>query len=259
MYKTNTDPEKSKTKCIIFAKKIKQSFKPANILLNGDRLPWVTTVKHLGHTLQSDNSMKRDIAQKRGAFIGKVNSLLQEFHHVSASVFIKLVNTYATSLYGSNTWDIFSTDSERLYSSYNVTIRHALNIDRCSHRYLIQPLSGCLHLKTMIASRFVTFYNSLINTKKTPVRFLARIRENDQRTVLGRTLAALRLHCKVDENSMLSAMLVKKNLVYKNVPEDEAWRIPLSQELLKCREGVLEAPGFTSDELDDILRHSCVS
>ena len=98
----------------------------------------------------------------------------------------------------------------------------------------------------------MTFYNS-------PVRHLARIKENDQRTVLGRTLAALRLHCKVDDNSTLSAMLVKKNLVYKDVPEDEAWRIPLSKELLKCREGVLEAPGFTSDELDDILRHSCVS
>ena len=111
----------------------------------------------------------------------------------------------------------------------------------------------------MIASRFVTFYNSLINSKKTPVRFLARLRESDQRTVLGRTLAALRLHCKVDDNIMLSATLVKKYLVYKDVPEDEAWRIQLSQELLKCREGLLEAPGFTSDELDDILRHTCVS
>ena len=105
----------------------------------------------------------------------------------------------------------------------------------------------------------MTFYNSLIKSKKTPVRFLARIRENDQRTVLGRTLAALRLHCKVEDNNMMSATLVKKNLVYKDVPEDEAWRIPLSQELLKCREGTLEAPGFTSDELDDLLRHTCVS
>ena len=101
----------------------------------------------------------------------------------------------------------------------------------------------------------MTFYNSLIKSKKTPVRFLARIRENDQRTVLGRTLAALRLHCKVEDNNMMSATLVKKNLVYKDVPEDEAWRIPLSQELLKCS----GCPGFTSDELDDLLRHTCVS
>ena len=37
-------------------------------------------VKHLGILLQSDNSMSVDIAQKRGKYIGKVNSLFQEFH-----------------------------------------------------------------------------------------------------------------------------------------------------------------------------------
>ena len=93
-----------------------------------------------------------DIALKRGAFIGKVNSLLQEFHAVSPEVFIKILNVYATSLYGSNTWDILSTDCEKLYNSYNVRIRNALHIDRCTHRYLIQPLSGNPHLKVMLAS-----------------------------------------------------------------------------------------------------------
>jgi hypothetical protein len=51
-----------------------------------------------------------DIALKRVAFIGKVNSLLQELLAVSPEVFIKILNEYATSLYGSNTWDILSTD-----------------------------------------------------------------------------------------------------------------------------------------------------
>ena len=77
MFGTNADPAKSKTKCIVFSKKTKANFKPANIMLNGYELPWVTQVKHLGHMLQSDNSMKVDVAQKRGAFIGKMNSLLQ--------------------------------------------------------------------------------------------------------------------------------------------------------------------------------------
>ena len=56
-------------------KKSKPNIKPANIKLNGDALPWVTQVKHLGHMLQADNSMPVDLAQKRGAFIGKINSL----------------------------------------------------------------------------------------------------------------------------------------------------------------------------------------
>jgi hypothetical protein len=259
---TNINPDKSKTKCIVFAKKIKPSFKPANIVLNGDKLPWVTQVKHLGHTLQSDNSMRVDVAQKRGAFIGKINSLLQEFHHVNPDVFIRLMNTYATSLYGSNTWDIFSPDCERLYTSFNVTIRTVLNIDRCSHRYLIEPLSGCLHLKTMIASRYVTFYRSLINSKKMPVRFLARLAERDQRTVLGRTLSSLLLTCNLEDGDLmnLNAGLVKKMMVYKAAPADEEWRISLGQELFQLRgAGQLVLPGFTCEEQEELLHYVCVS
>ena len=69
------DPKKAKTKCIVFAKKMKAGRNLANIKLNGVDLPWVTQVKHLGHTLQSDNTMKVDMAIKRGAFIGKAKFL----------------------------------------------------------------------------------------------------------------------------------------------------------------------------------------
>ena len=54
--------------------------KIAPISLNQDPLPWVTEVKHLGNTHQSDNKMGTDIAQKRGKLIGKLNALQQEFH-----------------------------------------------------------------------------------------------------------------------------------------------------------------------------------
>ena len=169
---TNPDPKKAKTKCIIFSKKRKNSQLPANIVLNGVILPWVSQVKHLGHTLQADNSMKVDMAMKRGAFIGKVNSLLQEFHAVPSEVFIKILNIYATSLYGSNTWDLLSSECDRLYKSFNVAIRKVLDVDRCTHRYMIEPLSGSQHLKVMLESRYATFYKTLVTSKKTTIRYV---------------------------------------------------------------------------------------
>ena len=68
------------------------------ILLNGVPLSWVDTVKHLGNKLESDNSMKQDIAMKKGKFIGKVNSLAQEFHFASPGVLMTILNTYCTNL-----------------------------------------------------------------------------------------------------------------------------------------------------------------
>ena len=73
---TDAKPEKSKTKCIAFSKNLKEVKNLRNVKLDGQLLPWVTHVKHLGNILQSENSMKLDISLKRGQMIGKINSLL---------------------------------------------------------------------------------------------------------------------------------------------------------------------------------------
>ena len=103
-FSTNIDSNKSKTKCIVFSRKPKDQKNVAPILLNGNPLPWVPQVKHLGNVLQSDNSMKIDCSLKRGKFIGKVNSLLQEFHFAEPCVKMKLLNVFAASFYGSGLW-----------------------------------------------------------------------------------------------------------------------------------------------------------
>ena len=201
------------------------------------------------------------MAQKRGAFIGKVNSLLQEFHFVSPEVFMKLLNTYATSMYGSNTWDILSSDCERLYRSFNVTVRNVHSVDRCTHRYLVEPIAGSLHLKVMLASRYVTFSNSLLKSKKMPVRFLARLAQSDLRTVLGKTLSSLQTSCGLapHQSSQLTANFVKRKLRYFATPESEAWRVDMSLELLKLRQSELALPGFSSAEREEIVKHICVN
>ena len=200
-------------------------------------------------------------AQKRGIFIAKVNSLLQEFHFVTPKVLIKLMRTYAMSIYGSNTWDIYSKDCEKLYKSFNVAIRQILEVDRCTHRYMIESLSECPHMKTILASRYVTFYRSLLSTKKMPVRFLARVSEFDQRTVLGRTVSRLAadVNLRMDEFPKLTACYVMKNLPYQPIPQAEKWRIPICKELLSLRRNDLMLDGFSNLEIDELLRHLCVS
>ena len=60
----------------------------------------------MGSTLQTDISFTRDINQKRGQFIAKIHSLNQEFYFAESSVLIKFDNLYATSIYGSNLWNL---------------------------------------------------------------------------------------------------------------------------------------------------------
>ena len=258
---TSPDPQKSKTKCIVFSKNKRDYQGIISVKLNGDPLPWVSQVKHLGNTLQNDNSMSLDVLQKRGKYIGKVNSLLQEFHFSEPSIVTKLINTYATSFYGSGTWDLYSAECKKLYASWNVTVRLALKLERCTHRYLIEPLSKCMHPKVMLASRFATFYKSLITCNKLSVRYLARLNEHDNRTLFGRTLGKLLEECNVpnDDTENLTASLVKKEMKYFKVPEEEQWRIPILLELLQQREGSREISNLTSKEISYIIDYLCIS
>ena len=134
--------------------------------LNGNPLPWENEVNHLGNLLQCENNFKIDCALKRGKYIGKVHTLIQEFHFISAEVMTNLIKIYTTSFYSSSLWDLFSSQCERIFTSWNITIRTIFKIPPQSHNYLIESLSNCLHVKGMLASRFMQFNKSLLDNKK---------------------------------------------------------------------------------------------
>ena len=258
-FSTHEDPAKSKTKCLVFSKKPRERQNVLPVNLAGVPLPWVSQVKHLGNMLQQENSMKVVICQKRGKFIGKMVSLFQEFHFVDSDVLVKLTNMFNTSFYGSNLWDIFSADCEKLYRSWNVSMRLAFNLHWGTHRYLIETLSETLHPKVLLSSRFVTFHKSLLSSTKLGVRLLARLSERDGRTVMGRTMDTLLRECNLNDIMMLNSNTVKKKMKYHDIPDEEHWRVSSATELIKIRDKKLEVTGFTQEEVKDMLDYVCSS
>ena len=110
----------------------------------------------------------------------------------------------------------------------------------------------------MILSNFVSFYKSLINNEKLPIRILARLQEYDEMSVLGRCLSKLSTLCNVDR-SCLNAKIVKEKICYQPVPDSEAWRIQFAYELLQYREDNFVIPGFDRDEMKELLDYVCTT
>ena len=158
--------------------------------------------------------------------------LSQEFSFVKPSILTKIINIFSTSFYCSG----LCSDCEKLYKSWNVTIRQAFNVDRCTHRYLIETIFESMHPKVMLASRYVTFYNSLIHSSKLCVRLMAKLCQDDLRTVLGRTLATLANVCNLSNPDLLTSQCVKRNLTYFAIPDNEEWRRNSVLELLQLRD-----------------------
>ena len=254
-FSTNQDPKKSKTKCLVFSRQARDRQGILPILLNEDPLPWVENVMHLGNKLQCDNSMRQDIMMKKGKFVGKINSLAQEFHYASPEVFIKILNIYCTSFHGSSLWDLSSKDCQGLYKAWNVSMRLACNVPRTTHRYLIETISNCLHLQVMLASRLVRFLTALKDSNKIGIRFLTGISERDRRTVLGKNLSYIAEETGVTVAG-LTANIVRRQMKYFRVPEEESWRVPVLHEIMNSQ---LVIPGFTQEETNCMKDFLCTS
>ena len=255
-FSTNVDVVKSKTKCIIFSNPVINHNHVCPIMLNGVPLPYVNEIKHLGNILQSDNSMAKDCSQKRAQFISKLHSLNQEFHFSDPCTVVKLYNIYACNLYGSNLWDLYDDKCDKLYKSWNVCIRILFNLPRNTHRYLIEPISGVFHVKTLLCSRFVQFYKSLIESSKLSVRLLAYLSRGDFRTVFCKNINNIADECNISVSD-LCKNTVKRELKYFHAPEDQLWRIPLINELIDFKDNKYEINGFDLMELTDLINFLC--
>lgn len=255
-FSTNLVIEKSKTKCIIFNKDNLNSDFIHPIILNGQELPYVSEIKHLGNVLQIDNSMNNDCNIKRAKFISKLHSLGQEFYFADPVSVVKLYSIYACDFYGSQLWDFNSDNVLKLYNSWNVSIRILFDVPRNAHRYLIEPLSRCLHIKTLLASRFVAFSEKLNCTKKLCIRLLYNLFKNDHRTILCKNLNSIADDCHILVDD-LSKHNVKQNLTFSKIPDDQTWKVPLICELIDIKSNLISVDNFDYQELNEMIIFLC--
>jgi hypothetical protein len=253
-FSTNIDPKKSKTKCIHFSK---QKPELAKINLNGDLLPWVDSALHVGNTLERNNSFAKDIALKRGDFIGRIHSILQELHFANPLVKMRMFSIYTTSFYGSCLWNIFDGPCDRLYTAWNNAVRMAFDLPRDSHRYFIEEISECPHPQVMLAKRFVKFHETLQKTRKYGVRFLSELCAGNLVTTYGKNLWSIRSGC----DEVVTSRSLQKIFKYAPVPEQDKWRIEVAKDLIEVKWNISEIENIDTDkdEIDDLLRTLCSS
>ena len=162
-------------------------------------------------------------------------------------------------MYGSNSWDLFSPECQKLYRSYNITLRTVNGIPRTTHKYLLESLTGYPHLFVQLLSRYVTFSKSLLKSNSFPVRFLARVCLSDMRSVLGRTIAQLaKMLKKPNDIDLLYAYEVKKIIKYAELPQSEEWRIGLIRDMKNILNNEIYL-GLNHSEATRILEFGCTS
>ena len=242
--------KKTKTKCLA----INVCIVPANIMLNGRPLPWVDSHYHLGHLIHRDESMCHDLLSERGEFISKIHSLRQEMGDQSPVVFMKLVNIYNTSIYGSNLWDLYGNAARKLYISWNVLIRSTYNLPFATHRYLLQEIVGTPHLRILLLRRFIKFYSKLQNCIKPEVSHLMNIQKSDFRSIFGRNCQLLCRELNVENIENVNINSISMPI---STPEQDKYRLPLLKDLIDVRQNTPD--NFSIDDINFMINYICCS
>ena len=255
-FSTNVNVQKSKTKCIIFHKGNLDTNNIAPVILNGLPLPYVNSVVHLGNTLEVNNSMTKDCNIKRAKFISKVHSLNQEFYFAHPNTVIELYNIYTCSFYGSNLWELYSDNVNKLYSSWNTAVKVLFKLPYSTHRYFIEPISEINHVKTMLCSRFIAFNENLRSSPKLCIRLLFNMCKNDARTILCKNVTNIERECGLSRD-ILSKQFVKKTLKFSPVHQDNVWKVNIVKELLAIKFNDVQVDNFTHAEIDHMISFLC--
>ena len=256
-FSTNKDLKKSKTRCLAFLQK-QRVVKP--VVLCGNDLPWVQSCKHLGNTIAvacGGDIRGQDVMKKRANFINKSNELLQEFYFAHPVTTVELNRIYNTHFYGSVLWDISSKEVNKLEKTWNVSIRRTFKLPWQTHCYLIEAISKQEHVRTIMIRRFLSFIQAVRNSKKEVLRHVLRVIEHDTLSVTGRNLRSILIKTGLHDIKSVKAEDFK--IKYREVPDSEEYRVGFIEELINIQHSKVEVPGLEVDELQEILKHLCVS
>ena len=153
-------------------------------------------------------------------------------------------------------WNLFGKGTQSIESSYNRSVKVMLDLPWASHRSLIQPLIGEVHIKLVLLKRYLIFLEKMKNSGKSPLIMLMNEAKKDVRSVTGSNLRNIMI---LAGKSSVEDVKVEDvdTIPYFNLSEDEHWKIAPIKEIIDVKAGNLDIPGFDLEELESILSHLC--
>ena len=166
---------KSKTKCIIFHKKIYIPVQQ-NITLGNDVFEIVNEYKYLGHLLVGTLSDINDVNFRLTSFYGKFNWVFRNFNNISIDVFYFLFKSFCLPDYGLSLWNLNYLKNKSSFKTFNVAFSNALkkilNVSISTSSHTVAEIFNQLlfnHLTVFIQMRY---FKRILNSKNPMIKAL---------------------------------------------------------------------------------------
>lgn len=259
VFSTDTDPNKSKTKCIFMTGR-KRLNKPAPLHLYGRDLPFVSHANHLGNEISEDGTMDLDIKEKTAAFITRSLGVREQFSFAHPMEILRAVRVYCCDHYGTVLWDLRGDLAAKYTNSWKTCIKLAWKVPRATHSYFLRYLSGGLVMaRSDIIARYSNFFKSLLSSPSKEVSILARVVARDIRTTTAKNLRLI----EVESGGLtweVPSWRIREGCISKEpeVPEADSWRVPYLGKLLEERDKKVYQ-GDTADTEQGLIDSLCIN
>ena len=135
-----------------------------------------------------------------------------------------------------------------------MSVRVFFNLPLRTHRNLIEPVTGCRHLFSVLVSRFLGFLDKIRASNKIVPKLLLSLIQKDTRCITGSNLRNIML--EVGKDDVLK--LVKSDSVkYFPLEEDDEWKSIVLSDLIEVRDGSLELNGLDHSEIENMIELIC--
>ena len=114
-------------------------------------------------------------------------------------------------------------------------------------------MSESSHVKVLLASGLVEFHKMMLQSKRSSIALLATMNEKDSRTRHGNNLLNI---AKDSDTGLenLTSQLIKEKIKFVHVPEEDEWKIPILNELLKVQNDYLTLSEFDRNDRNDMIK-----
>jgi len=221
----------------------------------------VKSFSHLGHLINSNLSDDDDIIKQRNIFIGQINNMCY-FKNLHSHVQYKLFQSYCTSFYGCELWQLYNANIESFCVAWRKGLRRVWKLPYATHCSLLPVVSQCLPIFDELCRRFLNFARFCVTHECPLIRFIANYGIMHARSLspIGQNVLYCLKRYNCTYNSFLHGSINRIINMYHNISiEDSTYSTAnLLSELINIRDGFLETSiHFSNEELSYMIDKVC--
>ena len=254
-YEVNFNPNKS-TLLSFGYNNNKTDYEDINIEMNGKKIDFKSTGKHLGLNIDVKNDFY-DISNIINDLKVRSNCIVNNFCALDSMAKCHIFRSQCHSLYGCQLWDLESKQLPSLEVNWRKCCRSILKIPPRSHKYLIPDLMQSKYILTIIEERILNFIIKGLVHENSVVNFFFKnslVSNPFSYSLKNLNLVLGKYHIKYHQ--IFHGKKIKLNTNSDNGRKH--WKINLIKELLHSRDYEIYEP-LNKNELEFFIVDLCTT